>query len=117
MSRGRQRPYRRLEHLYGTKAPRFYGHFVAPLPAQHDRTISIVLMEHIHGRDIRDLVPREKEETLCSMHKNALIDAALRLYFDIYALGVEQLDMQPRNVILRCPRSAIFLDERMPIAL
>ncbi|SJL14599.1 uncharacterized protein ARMOST_18062 [Armillaria ostoyae] len=93
--------YQRLQRLYGTKVPRFYGHFVAPLPTQHDRTVNVVLLEYIHGRDIRDLVPREREDALCSTHNHALIDAALRLYFDVLALGVEQNDMQPRNVILR----------------
>ncbi|KAK0200004.1 hypothetical protein DFS33DRAFT_212271 [Desarmillaria ectypa] len=96
--------YRRLGSLQGVKVPHFYGHFIAPLPAQRNRTVNVVLLEYIHGRDIRDLVPRELVETLCSSHKNALIDAALRLYFDIYACGVVQTDMQPRNVILRCTR-------------
>ncbi len=93
--------YQRLQSVYGVKVPRFYGHFVAPLPSQHNRTINIILLEYIHGRDIRDLAPREKVAALCPTHKDTLIDAALRLYFDIYALGVEQKDMQPRNVILR----------------
>ncbi len=93
--------YQRLQSFYGTKVPRFYGHFVAPLPSQHDRTINVVLLEYIDGRDIRDLAPMEKEEALCSTHKDALFDTALRLFFDIYALGVAQRDMQPRNVILR----------------
>ncbi|SJL14600.1 uncharacterized protein ARMOST_18063 [Armillaria ostoyae] len=96
--------YQRLQSLHGTKVPRFYGHFVAPLPSQHDRTVNVVLLEYIDGRDIRDLAPMEKEEALCSTHKDALFDAALRLFFDIYALGVAQRDMQPRNVILRPKR-------------
>ncbi|KAK0502154.1 hypothetical protein EDD18DRAFT_1426784 [Armillaria luteobubalina] len=93
--------YERLQSLYGTKVPRFYGHFVAPLPSQRNRTVNVVLMEYIHGRDIRDLATPEKAEALCSTHKDTLIDTAIRLYFDVYALGVEQKDMQPRNLILR----------------
>ncbi|KAK0481324.1 hypothetical protein IW261DRAFT_1562610 [Armillaria novae-zelandiae] len=93
--------YQRLQSLYGAKVPRFYGHFVAPLPSQRNRTVNVVLMEYIHGRDIRDLATQEKAGALCPTHKDTLIDAALRLYFGIYALGVEQRDMQPRNVILR----------------
>ncbi|KAK0450284.1 uncharacterized protein EV420DRAFT_1646522 [Desarmillaria tabescens] len=96
--------YRRLRHLQGTKIPRFYGHFVAPLPTQGERTVNVLLLEYIHGRDLRDLVPQEKAEMLCSLHKNALIDAVLRLHFGICALGVVQNDMQPRNMILRCAR-------------
>ncbi|KAK0452888.1 uncharacterized protein EV420DRAFT_1337034, partial [Desarmillaria tabescens] len=93
--------YQHLKSLYSIKVPHFYGHFIAPLPAQRNRTVNVILLEYIQGRDIRDLVPREKSGALCSTHKDALIDAALRLYFDIYALGVEQVDMQPRNMILR----------------
>ncbi|OBZ79753.1 hypothetical protein A0H81_01326 [Grifola frondosa] len=96
--------YRRLERLQGTKVPRFYGHFVAPLPTQRDRTVNVILLEYIRGRDLRDLVPPEATNTLCSEHKDAVIDASLRLYFDIYACGVVQRDMQPRNVIMRPPR-------------
>ncbi|KAK0450281.1 uncharacterized protein EV420DRAFT_745843 [Desarmillaria tabescens] len=96
--------YRRLEYLQGAKVPRCYGHFVAPLTAQCDRSVNVVLLEYIHGRNILDLVPRELVETLCSTHKDALIDAALRLYFEIYACGVVQADMQPRNVMLRCAK-------------
>ncbi|KAK0502175.1 hypothetical protein EDD18DRAFT_1346752 [Armillaria luteobubalina] len=44
--------YQRLQSLYGTKVPHFYGHFVAPLPSQHNRTVNVILLEYIHGRDI-----------------------------------------------------------------
>ncbi|KAK0452886.1 uncharacterized protein EV420DRAFT_1765981 [Desarmillaria tabescens] len=97
--------YQRLKWLYGTKVPHFYGNFVAPLHAQHSRTVNIILLEYIHGRDIRDLVPREISGALCSTHKDTLIDATLRLYFDIYALG-----------IAKAPPRAALLDRRMPIA-
>ncbi|KDR78941.1 hypothetical protein GALMADRAFT_1281379 [Galerina marginata CBS 339.88] len=106
--------YRRLQPLQGVKVPAFYGHFVARLPdrAQRGRTVNVVLLEYVPGNDIRDLVPREIEETLCSPHKDSLIDAALRLYFDILALGVRQLDMQPRNVILPDARYRHHHDNR-----
>ncbi|KAK0502169.1 hypothetical protein EDD18DRAFT_682728 [Armillaria luteobubalina] len=97
--------YQRLQSLYGTKVPRFYGHFVAPLPSQHNRTVNVVLLEYIHGRDIRELASNEKAGALCPTHKDTLIDAVLRLYHDVYALGVAQRDMQPRNVMLRARRN------------
>lgn len=93
--------YHRLKCLQGTALPHFYGHFLASLPHQHNRTINAILMEYVEGIDFRLLVPRESAEFVCSAHKEAVIDAALHLYFDLYALGVEHMDMQPRNVILR----------------
>ncbi|KIM51786.1 hypothetical protein SCLCIDRAFT_1224147, partial [Scleroderma citrinum Foug A] len=92
--------YQRLECLQGKRVPRFYGHFVAPLPSQDGRTIS-VLLEHIQGTDLRIIVPPNIAENVCHRHKDAIIDAALRVFFDILACGVNQTDMQPRNVISR----------------
>lgn len=93
--------YRRLEPLQGTRVPRFYGHFIAPLPSQHNRTVNVILMEYVQGTDLRILVPLEVAETVCSVHKDAVIDAALDYFFEILALGVSLSDMQPRNVVLR----------------
>ena len=93
--------YERLMSLQGTKVPRFYGHYVAPHASQDGRTVNVILLEHIEGTDLRTLVPDEVTEKLCLKHKDALIDAALRLFFDVLARGVTQIDMQPRNVILR----------------
>jgi hypothetical protein len=93
--------YQRLSTLYGTKVPRFHGHFVTPLPSQHDRTVHVVLLEQVPGKDLREIVPSDVAEKVCDKHKDAIIDTALRLYFDILACGVRQTDMQPRNVILR----------------
>ena len=93
--------YRRLGSLQGTKVPRFYGYFAAALPAQHGRTVYIILLEKVPGRDLRAIVPPDVAENVCVKHKDAIIDAALRLFFDVFACGVDQHDMQPRNVILR----------------
>ena len=93
--------YERLISLQGTKVPRFYGHFVAPLPSQDGRTVNVVLLELVPGTDLRTLVPDEVTEKLCLKHKDAIIDAALCLFFDVIARGVFQKDMQPRNVIVR----------------
>jgi hypothetical protein len=81
--------------------PRFYGYFAAAVPAQHGRTVYIVLLEEVPGRDLRAIVPPDVTDKVCAKHKDAIIDAALRLYFDILACGVDQQDMQSRNIILR----------------
>jgi len=93
--------YQRLGCLQGKIVPRFFGHFVAPLPSQDGRTVNVLLLEHVQGRDLRVLIPPDTAENVCHRHKDAIIDAALRVYFDIFACGVNQTDMQPRNVILR----------------
>ena len=93
--------YRRLEPLQGTEVPRFYGHFVAAVPGQQGRTVYILLLENVPGRDLRVIVPPDVTESVCAKHKDAIIVAALHLYFNVLAYGVEQLDMHSRNVILR----------------
>ena len=93
--------YRRLEPLQGTEVPRFYGYFTAALPSQDDRTVNIILLEEVPGRDLRAVVPPAVAENVCAKHMGAIIDAALYLFLDILAWGVKQRDMQPRNVILR----------------
>ncbi len=110
--------YQRLQSLYGTKVPRFYGHFVAPLLSQHDRTVNVILLEYIHGRDIRDLAPREKVEALCSTHKDTLIDAALRLFFRNLCIGDRTASAaQERDFTSQAQRWASLLDTRLPVAL
>jgi hypothetical protein len=93
--------YRRLGPLQGTEVPRFHGYFAAAVPAQQGRTVYIVLLERVPGRDLRVIVPPDVTENVCAKHKDAIIDATLRLFFNVLAYGVDQQDMQPRNVILR----------------
>jgi hypothetical protein len=87
--------------LQGTKVPRFYGYFAAAVPAQRGRTVYIILLEEVPGRDLRAIVPPDDAENVCAKHKVAIIDAALNLAPDMATCGVRQLDLQPRNVILR----------------
>ncbi|KAK0431010.1 hypothetical protein EV421DRAFT_1912316 [Armillaria borealis] len=44
-------------HLRDANVPRFHGHFLMPIPSQGDRTVHVLLMEHINGKDFRILVP------------------------------------------------------------
>ncbi|KAJ3574263.1 hypothetical protein NP233_g1881 [Leucocoprinus birnbaumii] len=93
--------YRRLVPLQGTKVPRFYGHFAAMVPDQDSRTVFILLLEEVPGRDLRAIVPPDEAKKVCSKHKEAIVDVALRLFFDVRAYGVDQQDMVSRNIILR----------------
>ncbi|KAF9451305.1 hypothetical protein P691DRAFT_797021 [Macrolepiota fuliginosa MF-IS2] len=96
--------YHRFEALQGTKVPRFYGHFVTSPPSQCNRTVNVILMECVHGRDLRNLVPSDHAGMVCDVHKDAVIEAVLNLSWDAYVYGVDLLDLQPRNVILRPPK-------------
>ncbi|KAG7439297.1 uncharacterized protein BT62DRAFT_939121 [Guyanagaster necrorhizus] len=103
--------YHRLEPLQGTRVPRFLGLFVSPLPTQGNRTVYVLLLEHVAGQDVRYLVPPptsdsdpDKVENLCSAHRSAIVDSAVNVFFDILMCGVKQRDMAPRNVIIRPPR-------------
>ncbi|KAJ3566403.1 hypothetical protein NP233_g7027 [Leucocoprinus birnbaumii] len=98
--------YRRLESLYETKVPRFYGYFAAMLPNQDSRTVFILLLEQVPGRDMCAIVPPKDAEKVCIKHKEAIVDAVLNLCADVYACGVNHQDMQPRNVILRPQKHA-----------
>ena len=93
--------YRRLGPLQGTKVPRFYGYFAAAVPGQQGRTVYIILLEKVPGRDLGTIVPPDVAENVCIKHRDTIIDAAFRLFFNILAYGVKQEDMKSRNVILR----------------
>ncbi len=92
--------YQQLRPLQGTKVPRFYGYFTVAVPTQQGRTVYIILLEEVPGRDLHAIVPPDVTENVCAKHKGAIIDAALHLAFDILACGMKQQDLQPQNVIL-----------------
>ena len=97
--------YDRLKPFQGTKIPRFYGHFIAPLPSQHNRTISIILLEYVEGRDLRRLVPEDVADKVCNVHKEAIVDAVINLHLDLLDYGgVFLTDLRPRNVLLKIPK-------------
>jgi len=96
--------YQRLEQLQGTKVPRFYGHFVAPLASQLNRTVNVILMEYIPGQDLLHVVPQDVAGAVCHAHKDAILEAVLNIVLDMDVLGVGHLDLQSRNVILRPPK-------------
>lgn len=61
-------------------------------------------MEYIGGRDLPGLVSPDTARSVCDMHKDAVIETVLDLFFDAYACGVEQRGMWSRNAILRPPK-------------
>ncbi|PBK84345.1 hypothetical protein ARMGADRAFT_1088383 [Armillaria gallica] len=85
---------------YHTNVPRFHGHFLMPIPSQGDKTVHVLLMGHIDGKDFRILVPVQKAKDVYPAHKLAIINMALNLKLDTFVCGVYLFDFQPRNVIL-----------------
>ncbi|KAK0467679.1 hypothetical protein IW261DRAFT_1407026 [Armillaria novae-zelandiae] len=105
--------YRRLAPLQGAQVPRCRGLFVSPLPSQGNRTVYVLLLEHIAGQDVRYLVPASKAPSLCLSHRTTIVDAAVNVFYDILMCGVKQRDMAPRNLIIRPPKpgGAAFCDK------
>ncbi|KAK7465296.1 hypothetical protein VKT23_005275 [Stygiomarasmius scandens] len=94
--------YQRLAPMQGKYVPRFHGHFVASLGEAHEfRTVNVLLMEYIDGKDVAKMVPQCTEDTVCTEHLDALYTEVLRVHYAIWELGVQNHDMVPRNVILR----------------
>ncbi|EKM73922.1 hypothetical protein AGABI1DRAFT_95991, partial [Agaricus bisporus var. burnettii JB137-S8] len=97
----RVKAYEKLKHLQGTLLAQFYGLFTATLPAQHNRTVHVILLEEVPGTDLRLLLPPKVAEKVCSRHREAIFDRVINLYLDLCDCGINQHDMHPRNVILR----------------
>ncbi|KAK0437917.1 uncharacterized protein EV420DRAFT_155007 [Desarmillaria tabescens] len=98
--------------LQDTNVPHFHGHFLMHIPSQGNRTVHVLLMEHIDGKDLRVLVPKAKAKDVCAAHKLAIINMALNLNLDAFVRGVYPQDFQPRNVILRRPQHCMeFYDK------
>jgi len=51
--------YQQLGPLQEMVVPRFYGYFAAALPAQHGRTVYLILLEEVPGRDLHVIVPSD----------------------------------------------------------
>ncbi|PBK86645.1 hypothetical protein ARMGADRAFT_1066537 [Armillaria gallica] len=92
--------------LQDTNATRFHGHFPMPISSQGNRTMHVLLMEHIDGKDFCILIPVQKAKDVCPAHKLAIINMALNLNLDAFVRGVYPLDFLLRNVILWNPGRA-----------
>ncbi|PBK80070.1 hypothetical protein ARMGADRAFT_93497 [Armillaria gallica] len=96
--------YRQLAPLHGTKVLRCLGLLVSPLPSQGNRTVYVLLLEHVAGQDVRYLIPAPTSTSLCPAHRASIVDAAVNVFYDILMCGVKQRDMAPRNLIIRPPK-------------
>ncbi|KAJ7159941.1 hypothetical protein C8R43DRAFT_993939 [Mycena crocata] len=108
--------YRILQDYQGTSVPHFCGVFVAEiLGCPQPRYVYVVLLEYIPGNDLRDLMTNQPNISpehsalmkdpakTCPEHRVALIDAAARLLYIFFPLGIIPDDMAERNIVLRIP--------------
>ncbi|KAK0471750.1 hypothetical protein IW261DRAFT_1666841 [Armillaria novae-zelandiae] len=108
--------YRRPAPLQGTQV-QCRGLFVSPLPLQGNRTVYVLLLEHVAGQDVRYLVPASTSPSLCLAHRNAIVDAAITVFSDILMCGVKQRDMAPRNLIIRAAALLFATRKTVPCAV
>ncbi|KAJ7479838.1 hypothetical protein FB451DRAFT_1556651 [Mycena latifolia] len=95
-----------LREHQGTHVPRFCGIFVTEISGSDNlkpRHIYVVLLEYIPGEDIRHLMENEASENTCDGHRAAIVDAAARLAYIFFPLGILPDDMMPRNIVRRTP--------------
>ncbi|KAK0189944.1 hypothetical protein F5146DRAFT_645827 [Armillaria mellea] len=103
------RAYEKLQFLQGTRIPRCLGFYATALPEQEDRTVYVLLLEYVTGKDLR--YPCEKADErekivadyLCDKHLDVIFSTVFRLAMDFIELGVFQSDLAPRNIIVRPP--------------
>ena len=94
--------YGRLESLYGTLVPKFYGAYTCMLPTglgSGTRAIRLILLEFVEGIALTAFGEDVSSTLSQAVRKNIMykiVDAESRAY----ALGVSHRDVAPRNIIL-----------------
>ncbi len=91
--------YETLTRLHGSVVPRYYGSYMFELfePSMAaTRAVRLILLEYIGGQAMRDLDPRDFSQRDRQDIIRGIIDAESALY----AEGVFQRDLMPRNVML-----------------
>ncbi|KAK0236574.1 hypothetical protein EDD85DRAFT_937065 [Armillaria nabsnona] len=100
--------YEMLQSFQGICIPRCLGLYATVIPEQDGRTVYVLLLELVAGKDLRYLCEDVKREEivadyLCERHCEAIFATLFRLMMDFMDLGVLQDDLAPRNVIIRPP--------------
>ncbi|KAK0462919.1 uncharacterized protein EV420DRAFT_1761270 [Desarmillaria tabescens] len=103
------RAYEKLQSLQGACIPQCLGFYATTLPEQEGRTVYVLLLKYVTGKDLRYLCEmgdkREKivADYLCEKHCNAIFSTVFRLVMDFINLGVTHGDLAPRNIIIKTP--------------
>ncbi|KAK0469167.1 uncharacterized protein EV420DRAFT_1472442 [Desarmillaria tabescens] len=119
------RAYEKLEPLQGTSIPRCLGLYATRFHEQESRTVYVLLLEHVSGKDLRYLCRQGDSEQevlgdyLCDKHRDAIFSSIFQLAMDSISLGVFHEDLAPRNIIVRPPahRGPFCSAERCPVRL
>ncbi|KAJ6483602.1 hypothetical protein C8R47DRAFT_1217682 [Mycena vitilis] len=97
--------YEALRDLQGVIIPRFLGCFsttIAPSNAVPDeRSVQVVLLGYIPGRDLRLPTHSRHDEPACDKHKAAVFDAVLLADHLMFMRGILHMDLTARNIILK----------------
>ncbi|KAJ6479877.1 hypothetical protein C8R47DRAFT_1136289 [Mycena vitilis] len=96
--------YSRLKPYAGVYVPHFLGVFVAEIPGPAGpRHVYAVLLKHVHGVDVRNLMDGGVGGRTCTQHQAALVDGAARLLYLCFQQGVFPKDMKDANTIIQLP--------------
>ncbi|KAJ6483597.1 hypothetical protein C8R47DRAFT_1217676 [Mycena vitilis] len=97
--------YEALRDLQGVVVPRFLGYFLTIVDgtetSEDKRSVQVVLLEYIPGRDLRFYSHSRSDEPACDKHKTAVLDDVLLINHLMFLLGIHHLDLSPRNIILK----------------
>lgn len=64
-------------------------------PAQSNRTVNVLLPEYVEGKYLHILFPSDIVKNMCYKHKDAIVDAAICLHFDMLERSTGNNVMQP----------------------
>ncbi|KAK0194727.1 hypothetical protein F5146DRAFT_1037259 [Armillaria mellea] len=100
--------YEMLQSFQGISVPRCLGLYATTIPEQDGRTVYVLLLEFVTGKDLRYLSEDGDGEDimadyLCERHREAMFAPLFQLMMDFRDLGVCQDDLAPRNIIIRPP--------------
>ncbi|KAJ7186603.1 hypothetical protein C8R46DRAFT_1341958 [Mycena filopes] len=98
--------YSRVASYGGILIPHFVGLFVAEIPGSlGPRHVYVILLRHIPGRDVHEIMDHGVGSRTCIEHQAAIIDAAARILYQLFQFGVSPRDLKDNNTILQLPES------------
>ncbi|KAJ7186583.1 hypothetical protein C8R46DRAFT_1341952, partial [Mycena filopes] len=101
-----QECYSRMADYGGLLVPHYVGLFVVEVPGpQGPRHVYAILLRHIPGPDIRQVMDHGVGLRTCPPHQAAIIDAAARILYRFFRRGIFLKDLKDANTILQLPET------------
>jgi serine/threonine protein kinase len=106
--------------LDGKYSPKYYGSWAIQVPFSAspliERTVCLVLMEHLEGFTIHSLMKKELTDLIPPSERLEIMGQVLEIYSKLEFAGVRHCDLAPRNVMLanldldhyKPPRTVLF---------